>query len=95
MKLKHVVKIFLSATRLHNFCINENELSNEEEEGSSSSSEDFVNDYVRVLQYIPSDIEISQIQGSSMIRDIIVEQIAGAGLRRPVYNLQRNQDHAA
>jgi hypothetical protein len=42
--------------------------------------------------FIPSDIATITVPGNSMIRDILVEEIANLNLLRPTYNLRRNQD---
>ena len=43
------------------------------------TEEDTPNDYT----YLPSNVLIVDIEGLSMMRDILVEKIAAAGLRRP------------
>ena len=37
--------------------------------------------------FVPSDVKVAAIPGSSMMRDILEEEIAACGLSRPVYNL--------
>lgn len=82
--LKQSGKLFLCATRLHNFCINEdNDVSTDINNMSRVTGEE-------EFSFEPSDIEGTTIQGTSMMRDILVDKIAEEGLTRPTYNLQRN-----
>ena len=71
--------MFLCITRLHNFCINEG---CDIESSIESEAESFT--------FIPSDISVSEVDGSSMLRDIIVEDLTRRVLGRPGYNLERN-----
>ena len=79
VKLKHVGDIFLCITRLHNFCINEG---CDIESSIGSKAEGFT--------FIPSDISVSEVDGSSMLHDIIVKDLTQRALGRPWYNLERN-----
>jgi hypothetical protein len=80
VKLKNTGRVFMCATHLHNFCINEGvaddiPLSNDAEGAP----------------YIQSDNSVTSLQGNSMMRDILVDEITRMGVVRPAYNLQRNK----
>jgi hypothetical protein len=92
-------KFLLTIGKLHNYCINERleshatastprlpavfhstRMSSDDDDDSTSATDGGgLNDY----NYLPSDVSIVDIEGSSMMRDLIVEKIASAGLRRP------------
>jgi hypothetical protein len=80
VKLKNVGKVFLCATRLHNYCMNE-----EFPDSTSilSDNED--------LTFFTSDDTVTAIKGNSMMREIVLQEITTMGLSRPMYNVQRNQ----
>jgi DDE superfamily endonuclease len=82
VKLKNVGKVFICATILHNYCINEGE--------DDNNDAAILNDSDGDSTFVPSDIATISIQGNSMMRDILVDEIATMGLSRPSYNLQRN-----
>ena len=81
MKVKNVGRVFLCATRLHNFC---------RDEVAKLCCNTNCETTDECCTFIPSDINVIETPGSSMMRDILVEEIAAFGLSRPVYNLQRN-----
>jgi hypothetical protein len=81
--LKNVGKVFICATILHNYCINEGDDDN-------NNNGEGMNDLDGMSSFVPSDIATISIQGNSMMRDILVDKIADMGLSRPSYNLQRN-----
>lgn len=89
-------KFLLTIGKLHNYCIDERHAMNmtaalpsrtpvayirtsNDDDNSTSSTEGGPNDY----NYLPSDVSLVDIEGSSMMRDLLVEKIASAGLRRP------------
>jgi hypothetical protein len=78
VKIRNIGRLVMCATRLHNFCINEGEIV------SDIMEEQFT--------YISSDNEDSvvNVDGNSMMRDIIVNELKENGLLRPNYNLTRN-----
>jgi len=76
MNLKNVAKTFMCITRLHNFCINEGCVN------TASVDEHHENE----LGYIPSDITEAAIPGHSVLRDIIVQELAQRDLERPTFN---------
>jgi DDE superfamily endonuclease len=82
VKLKNVGQVFLCATRLHNFCIDERVTKLDTTLDCTDTADSYA--------YVPSDINAATIPGNSMIRDILVEEIAAMGLSRPAYNVQRN-----
>ena len=80
MKLKNVGKVFLTAARLHNFVENERlqqpvVVSIQDDEGQEV--------------FLPSD-ESEQVDGNSMMRDILVAQVYNSGQARPTANRRRN-----
>jgi DDE superfamily endonuclease len=83
-RLKDTGRLFLCATRLHNFCINESDDAETYTTALESGNDE---------GFLPSDVQATTIEGTSMIRDILVEKIASKGLSRPVYNLQRSTEH--
>jgi hypothetical protein len=75
VKFKNIGKVFICATILHNFCINEGDDYNNNNKG--------MDDLDGMSSFIPSDIATISIQGNSMMRDILVDKIAHMGLLRP------------
>ena len=61
---------------LHNFCINEDCV-------CIINSEDSLENEAG---YIPSDISETSIAGNSVLRDIIVQELAQRELERPTFN---------
>lgn len=86
VKLKHVGRLFLCATRLHNYCINERLNSMIDEAVPEMQPEGMP------LNYIPGDVRITAIPGNSMMRDKLLDKINRENLRRPAHNLQRNMN---
>ena len=78
VRLKNVGKIFLCATRLHNFCIDQGEPS----ENSVNSLEDSIP---------ASTTPVANNRGNSEIRNLLVDKIRNEGYFRPGYNVDRNQ----
>jgi len=74
--LKNVAKTFMCITRLHNFCINEGC-------GNTVSVDEI---HENDLSYIPSDITEAAISGHSVLRNIIVQELAPKGSRKPTFN---------
>lgn len=88
-------KFLLTIGKLHNYCIDERlarnpvvvvprppavaRTQNNDEDSVTSTEQEAPNDY----SYLPSDVTVVDVEGSSMIRDLLVEKIAAAGLRRP------------
>ncbi len=95
--VQSIGKFLMTIGKLHNYCINERLARNADalapvprsratynrtstsDDDSTNSTDEGSNDY----NYLPSDITIVDIEGSSMMRDLLVEKIASAGLRRP------------
>ena len=80
VKLKNVGKVFLTAARLHNFVENERlqqpvVVSIQDDEGQEI--------------FLPSD-ESEQVDGNSMMRDILVAQVYNSGQAQPTANQRRN-----
>jgi len=73
MSLKKVGKVFMCIIRLHNFCINECSIS----VNNSDDSE---------REIMHSDVDESGIVGSSVLRNIIVQDLVICGLERPVFD---------
>jgi DDE superfamily endonuclease len=84
MRLKNVGRLFMCATRLHNFCINE-----EFHDGDSVSDDDSADVNFTPVMNNPS---VVSVPGSSFMRNIVVAEIQSMSLTRPVYNLQRNNE---
>ena len=84
VSLKKVGKVFMCGTRLDSFCINEGEADN-------VLTNDASHDIIETVLAIPAQENLSTIPRNSIMRDIVVEEIARMGLSRPVYNLERNR----
>jgi DDE superfamily endonuclease len=96
VRLKHVGRLFLCATRLHNFCIDERLLDEEETKGPVHARAPRAHDEAdeqRPLCYVPSTIKPSSIQGNSIMRDRLLAKIKRENLRRPAHNMQRNRNN--
>jgi len=72
MKLKNAGKVFMCITRLHNFCINEGNI-------SSNNSEDSEREFMH------SNVDESGIVGSSVLRNIIAQDLVNHRLERPAF----------
>jgi hypothetical protein len=86
-------KFLLTIGKLHNYCTDERlamdgssgavprqrVLQDDTTTASAEQEAQGPNEFI----YLPSDVSIVDIEGSSMIRELIVEKIAAAGLRRP------------
>ena len=73
MKLKNAGKVFMCITRLHNFCINEGSISINNIEGSER-------------EFKHSNVNESGIPGSSVLWNIIVQNLVNHGLKRPAFD---------
>jgi hypothetical protein len=82
--LKNVGKLFMCATRLHNFCINEGF-----DNGDSVSDDDAADVNSTPLMNNPN---VVSVPGSLFMRNMLVAEIQSMSLTRPVYNLQRNNE---
>ena len=76
MSLKNVAKTFMCITRLHNFFINE----------GCGNIVNIDENHENELSYIPSDITEAAISGHSVLRNIIVQELAQRDLERPTFN---------
>lgn len=83
IRLKNVGRVFMCATRLHNFCINEHVVQNTAL--VSVGEEEPLNDY------IPSDIALANVAGNSVLRDLVVAEIQQHCLTHPSQNIKRNK----
>jgi hypothetical protein len=88
IKLDNIGRVFLCATRLHNFCINEKLLEDEDPSIAYAAQ----GQSAQELHYVPSTIEVSTVKGNSVMRDFLVNKIKSNSLRRPIYNTTRNHD---
>jgi DDE superfamily endonuclease len=89
LKLDNVGELFLSITRLHNFCINER-LDNNVNINTNNNYYDEDNN--GDPEFWPSDVTATTIIGYSMMRTLLLEKIVEEGLSRPYHNTRRN-DH--
>jgi DDE superfamily endonuclease len=90
VRVKNIGKLFVSITRLHNFCINERE------DGKNYSNNATINnphgpDGQQGLLYQSALPTTTTIVGHSMMRKILLERIIELGLSRPQYNIDRNK----
>ena len=80
--LKNAPRLFLCATRLHNFCINEGQVVTPEEHEAEGQA------------LLPPAYYHQQrgrsISGQSILRERVVEEVAAKGLFRPQHNIARN-----
>jgi hypothetical protein len=89
LKLSNTAKLFLCATRLHNYCIDE-WLDGNNTEGDGTTGGLFAEE---ALDFLPSNtLAVNNVRGNSMMRDFLVEKVASNNLRRPIYNTERNQE---
>lgn len=77
-------KLYMCATRLHNFCINEGCSFECEALDSYATGEDGT-------EY-PQSREVSPVLGNSMMRDVLLEEIKARGIVRPSCNVARNMN---
>jgi hypothetical protein len=78
----NIGNIFVSITKMHNYCINEGSLD------FDSITKDIDTD-----AFIPSDHTTTRLQGNSLMREIVMTNLQDLGLRRPEYNLKRNTNN--
>lgn len=89
--MSSIGKLLLTIGKLHNYCIDERLAMTPDAAAPRTQQvppnnidvevldEDDPNDY----RYLPSDVTVVDVEGISMMRDLLVEKIAAAGLRRP------------
>ena len=70
MKLRNAAKVFMCITRLHNFCINEGNI-------SMNNSEDSERDFMH------SNVDESGIVQSFVLRNILMQELVNCRLERP------------
>eukprot|EP00918_Siedleckia_nematoides_P030227 GHVU01065363.1.p1 GENE.GHVU01065363.1~~GHVU01065363.1.p1 ORF type:complete len:449 (+),score=34.39 GHVU01065363.1:334-1680(+) len=85
VKMRHVGKVVMTGTRVHNYVINERDRDIIEAEIDPI----FTTGTGR-LGYVPADISVVSTRGTSIIRNRIVQEIEDEGLGRPLHNMQRN-----
>ncbi|MBV5267579.1 MAG: transposase family protein, partial [Burkholderiaceae bacterium] len=95
IQLKNVGKVFLCATRLHNFCINEGSLPDDDGDDEDPDEDPSTRPGggpagVSPATFIPSTVTPASVQGNSVMRDFLVDKIKSNALSRPAYNLKRN-----
>jgi hypothetical protein len=100
VRLKNVGKVFLCATRLHNFCINERLLDDDfddDDDDDDPPNPKAVSGHEEQnpIRFVPSTVAVASVQGNSVIRDFLVDEIKSNALSRPAHNLQRNKDAAS
>jgi hypothetical protein len=83
IRLKNVGAVFMCATRLHNFCINE------EKDKAVDLADDNNNDEEQ-QEYDTAMENVVSVPGNSIMRQILLEEIS-CGLVRPSHNTQRNR----
>ena len=87
-KSGNVAKLFLVATRLHNFCINEWLTSVDATDENIANQNATPDD---VLAFTPSNVnEVTNIPGNLMMRDFLVQRVVAKQLQRPTFNVARN-----
>ena len=86
LKVRNVGKVFLVAAMLHNFCETENHLLGVGGEEADLNDDDFDEN----SNFVPSDV-MEQVDGNSMMRDIMVERIYHSGQARPYQNRRASQ----
>lgn len=82
IRLKNVGKVFICATRLHNFCMDEADKDNWSVLSVRDQDEEEV--------FLESDPETVSIPGNSLTREWVLTEIYNMGLDRPANNLRRN-----
>eukprot|EP00918_Siedleckia_nematoides_P073861 GHVU01161323.1.p1 GENE.GHVU01161323.1~~GHVU01161323.1.p1 ORF type:complete len:427 (-),score=21.48 GHVU01161323.1:63-1343(-) len=90
VKLRHVGKVVMCISRLHNYCINERLRLNNPLDDVEIEPVFTVDG--RQLGYVPSDISVVSVPGNCVIREYIVSDITGTGIGRPTTNIVRNRD---
>jgi hypothetical protein len=86
--LKNVGIVFMCATRLHNFCINEQSNTVDLEASSNDEEEQEGN-----TAFMEADVNVVSVPGNSIMRDLLLEEIAARALVRPSHNIRRNRDN--
>jgi hypothetical protein len=84
IRLKNVGRLFMCATRLHNFCINEGF-----HDGDSVSDNDAADVNSTPLM---NDPNVVSVPGSLFMQNMLVAEIQSMSLTRPVRSLQRNNE---
>ena len=62
LHLKNTARVFLCATWLHNFCIDQGVVAMDATQNSNST------------RHVPSDVNVTSIPGNLMMRDILLEE---------------------
>lgn len=75
--LRNTGKVFLTITRLHNFCITEGDID------MTTSQDVDLRANGDNTRYNPSDLTVTLVTGNSIMREIVVEHIFNKGLERP------------
>jgi hypothetical protein len=86
--LKNVGFVFMCATWLHNFCMNEQSGTVDLEAGSNDEEEQ-----EGKAPFMEADANVVSVPGNSIVRDLLLEEIAARALVRPSHNIQRNRDN--
>ena len=81
VKLKNIPSVLMSIVCLHNFCISERPETTEDNIDVMFHQDNAIGGQ---LGYIPSDVQVHDVAGDSMIRDIIVKHISDKALTRPM-----------
>lgn len=83
-KLEKSAQLFICATKLHNFIINDGEYVPVRDREAAA-------EYIE--EYLPSDSFRTKIVGTSAFREKVCANMAKDGLQRPLHNLERNKDN--
>ena len=79
LKLRNATRIIYAWTRLHNYYIDEGDIITDiDSEHTTESPAEYYQQRTRGLQ------------GQSQMREIVLEKVNSRGLRRPLYNVIRN-----
>ena len=84
-KLKNTGKVFLVITRLHNFCINKGniDLTSNKEMDLQSNRQHANGDTSTSALMLPVILSVRSVNGTSIMRERVVEHIFNKGLQRP------------
>jgi hypothetical protein len=87
VKSKYAGKVLPCVTRLHNFCINEQEFQ-VDPAGPPAGHVD--NDHNAMKLWHHFYLTVTNIAGNSMMRNLLLDKITNMALCRPQYNVARN-----
>jgi DDE superfamily endonuclease len=92
-QLTNLGKLFMCATRLHNFCINERLLEQNISDNDIDLPRMLPDAVDEALLRAPRQVneEVASIRGNSIMRDILVQKVIAKNLTRPEYNRARNR----